>query len=204
MIKRLKQLLGIGSPAINTDAFSSSQVASKLWLVERLEEVLSGFQVHPEQGYRIWILGGWYGMTNFILRTRDVIPVQYVRSIDRDPSCEKIADKINKFWEYQAWQFKAQTADANNLVYNVAEAPHIVINTSVEHMEGSEWFDRIPGNTIVVLQGSDLPHDDHVNYISDAAELKGKYPLRDVYYEAEVTFTYPDYSFKRSMIIGMK
>jgi hypothetical protein len=204
MIKRLKQLLGWSAPAINTDAFSSSQVASKLWLVERLEECLAGFTLHPDKGYRIWILGGWYGITNLILRTRDVIPVEYVRSIDCDPSCEHFADKINKFWEYQAWQFKAQTADANKLSYDVAEPPHIVINTSVEHMASCEWFDRIPGNTIVALQGSDLPHDDHVNYINDAAQLKEMFPLKDVYYEAEVTFTYPDYSFKRSMIIGMK
>jgi hypothetical protein len=201
MMKQLRDWFN--KPRVDLTAFSSSQVASKIWLVEHLEECLATFQM-PEKGYRIWILGGWYGITNFILRCRANVPVEYVRSVDRDPSCESIADRINKLWEWQGWQFKAQTANANNLAYDVAEPPHIVINTSVEHMECLDWYHRIPGNTICCFQGSDLPHDQHVNVVQGIQQLKDLLPLREVWYEGECQFNYPDSSFKRSMIIGMK
>jgi hypothetical protein len=205
-MKRLKRLfdslLGRGSPPVNLDAFSSSQTASKIWLVERLEECLERYNP-PERGWRIWILAGWYGLTNFIIRTRAVIPVEFVRSLDLDPECQPIADRVNKFWEWQGWQFKAQTCDINKLDYSV-DTPQVVINTSVEHIDTDQWFHNIPAGTIVALQANDFDHPDHVRSYKESADLLKTFPLAECHYEGSIEFSYPDKSFKRHMIIGCK
>ena len=197
----------MGSPSpskheVDLDAFASSQIGSKLWLIERLEECLADIQP-PTAGYKIWLFGGWYGVTNLLMRVRGVIPVELVRSIDRDPTCEPIADRVNKFWEWQDWQFKALTGDVNEVSY-AQDNPHIIINSSVEHMGPGPWFDRIPKGTIVVVQGSDLPHDDHVRRIHSIDELRSACPLDRELYSGSITFNYPGLELKRFMIIGFK
>jgi hypothetical protein len=123
------------------NSFSAAQMQSKLWLVQRLEQVL--LEDRPiEDGYRIWILAGWHGVTNLLLRSRNKIPVLEVRSFDINPTCEQIADDINNLWVWRAWEFKAHTADINKLEY--APKPDVVINSSVEHMTSNDWWTNIP------------------------------------------------------------
>lgn len=189
--------------SINFDAFSSGQVGSKIWLVQNLERALEEHFPTDKQGYRIWILAGWYGITNFLLRTRGRIPILEVRSFDSDPECEPIADKINNLWVWAAWQFKAHTADVNELEYNIK--PDVVINSSVEHIEDRTWFDRIPPKTFVCLQASSLAHDDHKNTFDDAHKLLEAYPLSECVYDGKKYFEYEDGTgFYRVMIMGWK
>ena len=188
---------------VDTDAFSSAQIQSKLWMVDKLEFVLNEHMPTDSlNGFRIWILAGWYGITNFLIRTRNKIPVSEVRSFDIDPSCEPIADLINNLWVWQAWQFKAQTGDINKLIYQ--PKPDVVINTAVEHMLENDWWDNIPKGTVVCLQASDMEHDDHSNTISHYRDLQEKYRMEEYLYEGTKRFQYDDHAFNRSMIIGIK
>lgn len=183
------------------DAFSTAQMQSKIWLVDRLERILE--EHRPiEDGYRIWILAGWYALANLLIRLRNKIPVLEVRSFDQDPTCEAIADSINNLWVYRAWEFKAHTADINVLEYN--PRPDVVINSSVEHMRSNEWFENIPKGTMVCLQASDMPDEDHVNSISSSRNLIEQYPLEEVFYEGTKRFEFEDKAFNRVMIIGVK
>jgi hypothetical protein len=207
MMKKLLKWFGIedlNASLVNLDAFSSGQVGSKLWMISELETCLSSFKDAPEKGYRIWILAGWYGVTNLLLRARSIIPVEHVHSIDCDPTCLPIADRVNKFWEWQSWQFKAHTADANVLVYNKDNCPHIVINTAVEHFTSKEWFDRIPKGTLVVLQACDLPHDTHVHAYACKDDLLNGFKLSEVLYDGTMVFAYPEHDMQRFMVIGIK
>ena len=187
---------------LNFDAFSSSQIQSKQWLAETLEFVVDEHMPTEREGYRIWILAGWYAVTNFILQTRKKIKILEVRSFDIDPSCEEIADKINNLWVWQAWKFKAHTADINELEYK--PKPQIVINSSLEHMLDNKWFDNIPKGTLVCLQASDMHHDDHHVNIRDIRDLMVKYPLDEICYDGVKRFQYDDFAFNRYMIIGFK
>jgi len=186
---------------MDLQAFSSAQIQSKLWLVQRLEDVLIE-HVSRESGHRIWILAGWYGITNLLIRSRNKIPVQEIRSFDIDPSCEPIADSINNLWVWKAWEFKAHTRDINQLEYS--PKPDVVINSAVEHMASNDWWERIPSNTVVCLQGSDMDHDDHTNKIHSSQELLEKYRLQECFYEGTKRFQYDDHGFYRYMIIGVK
>lgn len=204
-LRRLRNAVDVlrgRSASINLDCYASSQTLSKQWLVERLEECLDGMTT-PPQGWRIWILGGWYGITNFIIRTRAVIDVEQVRSFDMDPNCEPIADKINKLWEWQEWQFKADTCDVNKLRYDNG-VPHVVINTSVEHVEGDQWYKNIPDGTVVALQANDQIHNDHIWICSSPKDLLERFGVSECLYEGSVEFDYPTGKWSRHMIIAIK
>jgi len=178
----------------NRDAFSNGQVDSKLWLCRELERL--GW--HSTMTH---IYGGWYGVTAFLLLSRD-FPVEKIRSFDVDPTCEPIADMINENWVIKEWKFKAFTADCN---YPLSEGvPDLVINTSTEHFGSMAWFDNILPGTRVVLQGNNLVHDDHFGNATDLTDFENKFKLSDVVYSGELKFEYPDWNFTRYMIIGYK
>ena len=178
---------------IDKDAFSSGQIGSKIWLCEELEKTgwLSDFT---------YIYGGWHGITAFLLLSRGKFQVNRIRSIDIDPAAEPIADMINENWVWQEWKFKAFTNDCNNFdpVYG-----DLIINTSTEHFDNMNWFNRIPKGTRVVLQGNNMPHDDHVIHSETLADFVDQYPLSECVFAGEKEFVYPNWKFSRYMIIGI-
>lgn len=178
----------------NKDAFSNGQVDSKLWLCRELEKLdWTSKLTH--------IYGGWYGVTAFLLLSREKFDVERIESYDIDPACESIADIVNENWVIKNWRFKAYTANCNKMLTNY---PDLIINTSTEHFETLEWFDKISLGTRVVLQGNNMPHDDHVIHSTSIESFKNTYPLSEIAYEGELEFNYPTWSFTRYMIIGIK
>jgi hypothetical protein len=178
---------------LNKDAFSNGQIDSKIWLCEELENLFDKIDT-------IEIYGGWYGLTAFLLFSRNNIKLQKIRSYDIDPSCESIADMINENWVIKDWKFKAFTKDCNKHKSNA----DLVINTSTEHFKTKTWFKNIPAGTYVVLQGNNMPHDDHYNCAEDLDDFVAKYLLSQILFKGEKSFVYPDWQFKRYMIIGQK
>jgi hypothetical protein len=179
---------------INKDAFSSGQVGSKIWLCEELERL----SWHSGLTY---IYGGWYGITAFLLLSRGKFKVDKIRSLDLDPQCEAVADMINENWVWQDWKFKAFTQDCNNYEGQYGD---LIINTSTEHFDSMEWFNRIPKGTRVVLQGNNMPHEDHHIHSESLSGFIASYPLSQLLYTGEKEFVYPDWRFTRFMLIGIK
>lgn len=179
---------------VDKDAFSSGQVGSKLWLCEQLEALFDSVDT-------AWIYGGWYGMTAFLLRSRNNLQIGTIRSYDMDPACEAVADMLNENWVYKDWQFKAFTEDCNTLI------PHdvdLVINTSTEHFESMDWFNNIPEGTVIAIQGNNMPHEDHHVHSKNLGEFCKMYPLSKTLYQGSLDFTYPTWKFTRFMHIGIK
>jgi len=179
---------------LDKDAISSVQIGRKLWLCEELEKIVNSVD-------SIWIYGGWYGLTAFLLCSRNNIQIKEIRSIDIDPNCEEIADMINENWKWQGWKFKAVTADCNN---TVPVGVDIIINTSTEHFESMDWWNNIPNGTFVILQGNNMPHDDHVIHSATLQDFIDQYPLTDYYLKGAKEFKYPEWEFTRFMIMGIK
>lgn len=179
---------------LNKDAFSSGQIGSKLWLCKELEKLFDSVD-------NIWIYGGWYGITAFLLKSRANLKIEKIKSYDIDPHCEPVADMLNENWVYDNWQFKAFTEDCNKLIPDEAD---IIINTSTEHFDSLEWFDNIPEGTCVALQGNNMIHDDHYSHFKSLAQFKKTYKLQEYLFVGEQEFTYPDWSFTRYMCIGTK
>jgi hypothetical protein len=179
---------------IDKDAFSNGQIDSKLWLCQELEKI--GWASDLTHIY-----GGWYGILSFLLLSREKFRVERIESFDIDPLCEPIADMINENWVIKEWQFKAFTLDCGR---GVRGTPDLIINTSTEHFESIEWFDRIPAGTRVILQGNNMPHDDHFIHSATLNEFVTHYPLSNILYQGELLFVYPEWKFTRYMIIGVK
>lgn len=178
---------------LNWDAFSSGQMGSKIWLCEELEK--TKWKVNQAHIY-----AGWYGITAFLLLSRGKFKVNKIRSFDIDPSCENIADKINEYWVWKDWKFKAHTADCTTLFSDA----DLIINTATEHFETKEWFDNISYGTKLVLQGNNMQHDDHLVYSQSLNDFINHYPITKLVYTGQLDFEYPSWKFSRFMIIGEK
>jgi hypothetical protein len=181
---------------VDKDAFSSGQIGSKIWLCEELEKLVESIDT-------IWIYGGWYATTAFLLNSRGNIGIGKIRSYDIDPKCAEVADMINENWVYRNWKFKAETQDCNTLELGDT-GPDLVINTSTEHFKSMDWWDNIPEGTMVILQGNNMPHDDHHVHSTSVDEFVAQFSVTDVLYKGQKEFVYPDWRFTRYMLIGIK
>jgi hypothetical protein len=108
---------------------------------------------------------------------------------------------INENWVWQEWKFKAFTQDCNNFEPVFGD---LVINTSTEHFDNKSWFDRLPKGTRVALQGNNMPHEDHAIHSDTLDDFMAEYPLSQYAFSGTKEFKYPDWSFNRYMIIGVK
>jgi len=191
--------------SVQADAWSDSQVASKLWLCQHLELQCEKLE-YTRHNHRIAVYAGWYGILPFMLLTRGKIKyVQWIRSIDIDPACEAIADEINCHWVMKEWKFKAVTKDVNEQRWNMPyNDPSIVTNTSTEHFDKQDWFFKIPPGVLVALQSTNMEHEEHMNTVDSLEEFKLRYPLSKIEYSGVREFSYPDKTFSRFMIIGRK
>lgn len=182
---------------IDSDAFSAGQVESKIWAAEELEKI----SAHTKN-LKITILGGWYGLLHFILKSRSWQMIEWCRSYDLDASACSVANIINATWEIDDWKFRAMPKDANNIVYS--DGTNCIINTSTEHFDNQEWFKRIPKDTLCVLQGNDLKISDHINRPQDLEHFKKMYPLTVIMFEGQKYFNFETDPYTRYMIIGHK
>lgn len=178
------------------DAFSSGQIDSKLWLCKELETLFDKID-------NIWLYGGWYGTTAFLLRTRNNIEIGRIASYDIDPECETVADIINENWVSKEWKFKAFTQDCNILTPKIGQ-PDLIINTSTEHFETMDWWNNIPKGMMVAIQGNNMLHDDHCVHTSSLNQFVRTYPLSRILYKGELYFEYSTWNFTRYMLIGVR
>lgn len=207
---------------VAVDAFSSGQVGSKLWMAQLLEKLAPAYgQPGP---HTVWIYGGWQGVLGFLLLSRQgaggEFLIERVRSFDLDPEATEIANVLNENWVWREWQFRAFTADCNDVLKDVSaeEAcepaygplPTVVINTSVEHFAERTWFERIPKGTIAVLQASDFDHDgvasEHAKEFQSDAAFAAAYPMGELWFSGSLSFEYGEgdkaWGFQRRMLIG--
>ncbi len=211
---------------VAVDAFSSGQVGSKLWLAQLLEKLAPAYgQAGP---HTVWIYGGWQGVMGFLLLSRQgagsEFLIERVRSFDLDHEATEIANVVNENWVWREWQFRAFTADCNDVIRwetssegscvkteeTYGPMPTIIINTSVEHFADRTWFERIPKGTIVALQASDFEHDGVAHeraqdFTSDAA-FAAAFPMGESWFSGSLLFEYGEgenaWSFQRRMLIG--
>ncbi|MGE0631227.1 MAG: hypothetical protein AB7O96_02375 [Pseudobdellovibrionaceae bacterium] len=189
---------------INRDAWSDGQMGSKIWLAETLESFGPQFFNEPQ---RIWILGGWYGLLGQVLFVRERLNIARITSIDIDPDVRERARAVNNRWECQG-RFHAVAADCNYLSYensSYGEKPNLVINTSCEHFDNMKWWKRIPEDTWVVLQSTNMEHESHINRSFSIEQFQSQFPeMKQVIYAQTLKFEYPGFKFERYMLIGKK
>jgi hypothetical protein len=149
-------------PMRTMDAFWQGQLKSKEWLITNLRK-------NVNKVVSIDIHGGWVGLLASMLFQSDIY-VTSIRSIDIDPSCEPIANMMNKKEEI-AGMFRAVTAD----MCTIRSDTDVVINTSCEHITQDQydlWLSGMPYNSLLVLQSNDYDIPEHVRTASSLEEFK--------------------------------
>jgi hypothetical protein len=177
-------------PMRTMDAFWRGQLKSKEWLIDCLDE-------HVDFASSLDIHGGWVGVLASMLFQSN-IPITTIRSIDIDPSCEKIANTMNQI-ELELGKFKAITSD----MCTFRSDADIVVNTSFEHISQDQynlWLARLPHNSIIVLQSNNYNIPEHIRIAQDLEEFKKQAELETVMYEGELELPL----YKRFMLIGRK
>jgi hypothetical protein len=174
------------------ESFWKGQVNSKIWLIENLEKTLPWLPVTAN----IVIYGGWNGVLASLLFNSE-IGITSISSIDIDPTCEEIANTVNKRQEIEG-RFTAFTADMTTYKYDA----DIVINTSCEHITQEQydtWLLNQPDHSQIVLQSNNYNIEEHVRIANSLDEFVQQSKIK-VEWKGELKL--PNYT--RYMIIGKK
>jgi hypothetical protein len=151
-------------PARTLESFWKGQIHSKTWLIDKLEWFIND-QVNVD------IFGGWTGVLASLLFQSE-LQISTIRSIDIDPSCQEVANTINKIEEIEG-RFRAVTAD----MCAIRSDADIVINTVCEHISQDEydlWLSGLPHNSIIVLQSNNYKIDEHIRPANSLEEFKSQ------------------------------
>ncbi len=175
-------------------ALNRNQITCKKWLVETLFDVTGG-----ELG-RVCVLGGWYGVLGAMLLHDRRFRVERVTSVDMDPSCEEVANSLNRT-HAKSGKFEFLTADMYEMDFG-DRAFDLIVNTSCEHLEKIEkWYGRIPSRTLLTLQSNNyVGIEGHVNCVDDLDGFKRQVPLAEVMFEGELELK----NYTRFMLIGRR
>ncbi len=170
--------------------FWASQLNSKMWLIEKINEYCLLFP-----GSHIYIFGGWYGILAQLLI--QAIPDVRVTSIDIDDQCKIFGERL-KLPDDNITFVTANMQDFTK--YD--EYTALVINTSTEHVS-QETFDRwlvnVPEHTSIVLQGNNFfACSEHIRCTSSLSEFQQINKMSKIKFAGELDCV----QFTRYMTIG--
>ena len=194
------------------DAFSRSQIKSKIWLTEELIKIKTNYD-------NVIVMAGWYGQIKSIYDKR--LTYAKMRIVELDKSACETSDYIFNLSNLENYKVKSVNADINNLtlhkngyewnVENFKEntkftekfTPNLIINTSAEHMT-EEWYNQIrfreiESDPVVAIQSNNMfDGEGHVNCVHSIDHMKKKFPMKDILFEGELQLK----GYKRVMLIG--
>lgn len=175
------------------ESFWKGQIKSKVWLVEKLEEMRST----SYKKLNIAVYGGWNGVLASLL-FNSKLPIENIISIDIDPTCKEIAKTVN-MRQVMEGRFESVTADMTTYT----AMADIVINTSCEHItqeQYNSWLINQPDDALFVLQSN--------NYFELDEHVRCSIDLEDFVRMSNVNTLWQDKmelpKYNRFMIIGQK
>lgn len=194
------------------DAFSRSQIKSKIWLLEELAKIDTHYD-------NVVVMAGWFGQLKSMYDEK--MSSTKFRIVELDKQACNSSDYIFNLSNLENYKVKAVNADINNLTlhkngyewdvenfregtkYSEKFLPDLIINTSAEHMT-EEWYSQIrfkemASNPIVAIQSNnlfDIP--EHINCVHSVDHMKKKFPMREILFEGELQLK----GYKRVMLIG--
>lgn len=171
------------------DALSTGQIGSKIWLADKMKDLV-------DQDAIVLVVGGWIGtLSRIIFKNADV---RFIMSLDIDELSNKMASQINHKFNQS---FSTVTRD----MYDVTPAEYaefdVVINTSCEHIDNlGVWTSLLKPGTLLFAQSNDFfSCPQHVNCVNSVDEFENQLGLSEVIYKGELQF--PGV-YNRFMIIG--
>lgn len=164
------------------DAFRIDQIKGKAWMLDQLKDV--------DRRSNVLVVGSWFGFTSLCLFREGF---NLITETDPDVRLADFSMHLNR----ENRSFRHLTYDVNELDLSSFD---LIINTSCEHIDDDNWFDKISLGSFVLLQSTNFKSADHVNTVESLEEMKSKYPL-DYTYTGTIVF---NPSFSRFMVCGIK
>ncbi len=172
--------------------FWASQLKSKMWLIEKVNEHCWVFP-----GAVIYIFGGWYGILAQLLV--EAIPGIRVISIDKDAKCAEFGNRL----KLPDDDIEFITADMQHF-HEYSPDVGLVVNTSTEHITQEtfdKWIKHVPDNINIVLQGNNFfSCTEHVRCTATIDEFQQINKMTRVKFTGYLDCT----QFTRFMMIGNK
>ena len=173
-------------------SFTHDLTKSKVWLMQQLA------RVQPEIS-TMYILGSWFGNLALYMTLDPVAQVKKFINVETDKS---MLDQSRRMMNHiGARNVEYMNRDANNLDYRQVDGDSVVVNTSLTDMDGTEWFNNIPDDTLVVMQARD---NDPGHQFHSTQDILKKFPLNDVLYSGDLDLQDPETQYTRYMVIGRK
>lgn len=189
---------------IPQDSFSHSQVKSKIWLCENLNNWLPKHMIHREPLDILNWYACWIGLGPLLFLSRSVTEFREHNFIDLDANSIQTAEKILNYISCEKPYFNLIAADIND-IQPQNRSDQLFINTSCEHISGDRWIKNIPQNALVLMQSTNMPHHEHVNLSNSLASFAESVSSHITVLEsAQLDFNYPDMYFSRYMIFGLR
>jgi len=174
-------------------SFTRDLTASKVWLIQQLARIA------PQLG-TVYILGSWFGNLSLYMHLDPEVQAQKIVNVDIEPRWLKQSQRM--LHHIGADNVEHMLADANDLDYRQLGPDGAVINTSLNNIQGVDWFTAIPDGTLVVLQGRD---NDSENFpYTSTQQILDRYPMSEVLYQGSLNLQDPETDYTRYMVIGRK
>lgn len=162
---------------------SDDMLLSRLWMANRLKDTKIPIKSCA-------VLGSWYGVLPYVLNK--ICDIHKIFAVDNEESCLNVSKKLNP-------NVIHLHKDCNNLSYKNVDC---VLNPSVNNIVGTNWYNNIPDNKLVLLQTENIEVKNNCPH--NLKTMKQLYPLKKYLYEGTLKSRDKDGKFKRFMVIGYK
>ena len=168
--------------------------ANKVWAFSKLKEIKNNFDT-------IYILGSWFGNAAILLGFIKDIKYKKIINVEIDSTMLKTSKNLIKL--AGSTDVDHMLKDANLLDYRQLGDDGLVINFSCNNMSGNNWFDNIPGGTMVLLssRNNDPNADQEFNSLE---EFESSYPLSTTLFSGQKKFKDPETKYDLYLLIGIK
>ena len=173
-------------------SFTPDLVFSKLWLMRELAKI------SPDIG-TMYVLGSWYGNLALLITRYPMVQVDQMINVETDPEFLKGSQDILN--QADAHNVEHMQKDANTLDYRQLGSNGFVVNTSLNDMKGTDWFENIPKGTLVAMQARDQVENEQ---FASPEDIEQKFPLDQVLYSGSLALEDPETEYTRFMIVGRK
>jgi hypothetical protein len=173
-------------------SFTPDLVFSKLWLMRELAKI-------QPQVSTMYVLGSWYGNLAVLLTLYPQIDVEEI--INVETNAKFLKGSKNLLNQVGADNVEYMLKDANDLDYRQLDSNSVVVNTSLNDIKGTDWFENIPSGTLVAMQARNQVENEQ---FAGPESIEQKFPLDQVLYSGSLDLEDPETEYTRFMIIGIK
>ena len=163
------------------DSLNSSQLQSKLWLIEEL----NCLEIKPTN---VCLIAGWYAQYVVPLLLDTFSSIQLIENFEIDKDIREMTYRFNKRFKDED-KYRVVIKNIRFKELSKEQEFDLVINCAGEHLFPMWKFREIneEQDPVYVLQSSDDDtHDDHINCVQSTDELIEQARIVDVLYSGSI------------------